>query len=366
MNASLIMFRGNADLPYVNEVRMAHQARNLVYRMGPCHKVQLVVPSAPHPSPQSAVVQTLGLAGRRSSASSNLRAAYSRIERGETEAGPQAAKAEDAKTGHVRNQKSRRIDQGQEWYLERELGVSYEKDRPRDRGLAAGLDDSQIEDTLVENDDGRNVAPLVVGTHRALYSADFEDSGDEESLCDDDDIRGSELEANTGWLNRNQGVDISQEQQLTTIQLRIQENMLRDIARQAFKARRDSNADLSFFGKEAPGEEDWVLETILNLMELGQTMIDARAFQEEEGRDIQVMVRNSLSTLLRKARHPFRPSGISAANVQLTQCLDALRQMRLRLLQENPGRSIAEILKEKNIDLRPRRIGLFKSRVIWG
>lgn len=65
-------------------------------------------------------------------------------------------------------------------------------------------------------------------------------------------------------------------------------------------------------------------------------------------------MRNNLETLLQKATRPFRPSGIRAGEAELFQCLEAFRQMRLKLQEGNPGKSMADILTERRLDLKPR------------
>lgn len=343
------MIRSNADLPYMNEVLIAHhRATDIAYRKGPAHIVQLVVPTASPPSPQSAVVRTLRSTRPRSNAYSNLRAAYGRVESTDTEAYSEATKAEHSKISSY-------VKHGEEWYIQRQSRVSYDDDRPRDGGLrATDLDDMNSEDTLLTNYDSEDVAPTVVRAHRTICAADFEDSEDEDSLCDDDDIRGLNLEADTRRFNCNKVFRIPRECPLKTIQLRIQESVLRDIIQQALKASRNGKFDSTIFSKDDPEEIDWVLEMILELMELVQTMIDAGTFQGEEGHEIQMILQNNFFTLMRKATRPFRPSGISVVETELTQCLEAFRQMRLKLLQENPGMSMAEILREKSLDIRPR------------
>ena len=342
-------------MPYINEVPIAHRATTIRYRTGPAHRVQLVVPSLPPPSPQSAVIQTLPSTRPWSTVSSKLRAAFGQVQSTDREAGSEALKSGYAETGDIWNQVSSHVDHGEEWYLQSQVQISHEEYRPRDRGLrAADFDDSKREDTFCENDGGKDVGPIVVRTHRALCAADFEDSDAEDSLCDDGEVRGLDLEANTRWFNSNKELKIPQDHQLTAIQLRIQESVLRDIVQEALQARRNGEVDSSIFSNKAPEEEDRVLEMILELMEMGQSMIDAGALQGDEGGDIQMMVRNNLSTRIRKATRPFRPSGIIVTEAELTQCLEAFRQLRLKLLQEMAGMTMAEILEERSLDLRPR------------
>lgn len=331
--------RSDIDLPYINEVLIAYRARDFAYRAGPAHKVQLVV-NAPHPSPQSAIVRTLRPTLPRFNASPNLRIAYGWFE-----------SIDMGVFSEGTNQTSSHFEHGEKRYLKRQARVSHEEDCPRNRSLpSADSNDRNSEDTLCKNDNGTDVGPIAARTHRALCAADFEDSDDEDSLRDDGDIGGLDLEANTRWSkNNNKELEIAHEHQLTTMQLRIQEKVLKDIVQQALKARSNGRVDSSFFSEEAPEEEDGVLEMILDLMRLEQ-----EAVQGDEGRDIQILVRNHLHTLLRKATRPFRPSGISVGESELTQCLETFRQIRLKMLQENPGMSMAEILKEKSLVIRPR------------
>ncbi len=346
------MIKSDADLPYINQVLMAHRATNMIYRAGPARKVQLVVPSARHPSPQSAAIRTLRRIRACSYACSNLRAAYGRLESSATGAGSEATEAEE--TEHLGNQTSDHVEHGEEWYLQSGFRVSHEEDHPSNSGLhAADFDQRNTEETLCENEKGKDIAPIAAWTPRGLCAADFDDSEDE-SLCDDADITSLDLEANLRWSNYSHELRTPQEHHLTTIQLRIQENVVRDIVQQALKARRNGRNDSSVFSKEAPEEEDWVIEVILEVMELGQSMVDTGTFQREEGRDIQTMLQNNFQSLTRKATHPFRPSGIRVMNVELTSCLEAFRVTRLRLLRENSGMSMVEILKERSLDFRPR------------
>ena len=347
MKAGPTMIRGNTDLPYLNQALLAHRATHIVYRKGPCHKVQLVVPSAPRPSPQSAAIQTLGLGGRRSKTTSNLRAAYRQIESGDTEAGSEAETAEVAETGHIGHKISSHVDLGEERYLQSQGQKIYEEVRPRDRGVrATELGDRVGKDALCENDEGKDVASIIVRTHRALCATEFENSGN----VDDGDNGGLDLEANTRWSNSDE--------ELTSVDDNTASNTGEHSKR---NSSRISQGDSGFFGQEPPEEEDWMLEMIPNSMETGQSRLVAGAShgeeEEEEGRDIQMMVRNkyhTYHTLLRKSIHPFRPSGIRVSKTELTQRLRVFGQMRLGLLPANPGRSMAKILKKKKTDLRPR------------
>ena len=351
-NSGPIMIKSDADLPYINQVLMAHRATNMIYRAGPAHKVKLVVSSTRQPSSQSAAIRTLRRIRACSYACSNLRAAYGRLEDLATGPGSEATEAEE--TGHLGNQTSDHVENGEESYLQSQFRVSHEEDRPGNSGLhAADFDKRNTEDTRCENEKGKDIAPTAAWTPRGLCAADFDDSEDE-SLCDDADIRSLDLEANLRWSNYSHELGTPQEHHLTTIQLRIQENVLRDIVQQALKARRNGRNDSSVFSKEAPGLEDWLMEVILEVMELGQSMVDTGTLQREEGRDIQTMLQNNFQSLMRKATHPFRPSGIRVMNVELTSCLEAFREMRLRLLRENSGMSMVEIVKERSLDFRPR------------
>lgn len=346
INVGPIMVRGDADVSYVNQVLIAHRAKNIIYRKGPAHKVQLVVPSAPFPSPQCAVISTFRPPIRRLNASSNIHATYGRVKSRVNEASSEATKAEDAEIDHTGNQTSSQVEQGEESLPQSQVRVSGGEDRPKRSLLATDFDNV--------NGDNKDIGPIVVRTHRALCAADFEYSDEEDSIRGDDDIRGLDLEASARWSNCNNELRSSQECPLMTAQLRIKEEMLREIGQRARKARTNGEVDCSIFSKEAPAEEDRVLEMILDLMELGQTMVDAGGFQSEEGRDIEMMLRNNLHTLMRKATHPFRPSGIRAMEVEQSQCLEVFRQMRLRLLQGKHGMSMSEVLKERGLDLRRR------------
>ena len=322
------MIRNDTDLPYINDILMVHRATNIVYRRGPAHKAQLVVPSAPPPKPQSAVIRTVRPTRPSLGAALNLRVRYRGSESTDNEAG---------------------------WCLQRQHQFRHEGDRSGDRSRrATDFNDRASEDAPYENDNGKDVAPSGVRIHEGLCAADFDNSEDEDFLCDDSDIRGLNLKVETRWINCKGEPENPPGHRLTMIQLHIQENVLRDIVEQALKARRNGRIDSSVFSEETPEEEDEVLETILELMELGQSMIDAGAFQGEEGGDIQMMVRNDFHTLMRKATRPFRPTGIRIVKAELSSCLEAFRQLRLKLLQENAGMSITEILEERSLDLRPR------------
>ena len=339
------MIRSATDVPYINEVRIAHRATDIVYRTGNAHKVELIVPNAALPGPQSAVIQTQRPTISRSNACLNLRVAYGLVESTDTEAVSEGTKSEDAETGSTGNQIPTHAEHGEEHYLESQVRVSHEQDRPRAQSLgAADVDGSNSEDTLYENDYGIDIAPIRVGAHRALCAADFEDSDDEDSFCDNGDIGGLALEADTRWSNCNKQHSIPQEHGSMTVQLRIQENILREMVQQALKARRNGKFDCNIFSEEAPEEEDWVLEMILELMELGESMVDAGVIAGEEGRDIQLMMRSDFHILMREATRPFRPSGIKVVKAELAQCFEAFRQTRLKVLQENAGMSMAEIL----------------------
>ena len=321
------MIRSNTDLPYINNVLMAHRATNIVYHRGPAHKAKLVVPSSSLPSPQSAVIQTLRPIRPSLKAASKIYAAYEWRESTDREAA---------------------------WCLQRRVRPNYGVDRPRDRSLRATEFKKRLDkETHCENDDGKDIARTVEIIHRGFCAAVFEDSeDDEDSLCDDSEIKGLDLKATTRWTICNG--ENPQEHQLTTTQLLMQESVLRNIVEQALKARRNGRMDSSIFSEETPEEEDKVLEIILEMMKFGQSTIDAGVLQGEEGGDIQMMVRNNFHTLMRKATRPFRPSGVKIVMAELSNCLDTFRQLRTRLLQEYPGMSMAEILEERSLDLRPR------------
>lgn len=277
VTAGPIMIRNDNDLPYMNNVLMAHRAKNIVYRRGPARKVQLVVPSASPPSPQSAVIRTLRPARSNSEAASSKLATRGRREGTDSEA---------------------------VWRLQRQVLLNYKRDRPRDLSLRAiGFNRRDSKETHHGNDDGKALAPAVLRIHRGFSAADFEDSEDEEdSLCDDSDIEGLDLKATTYWSNCNWKPP--QEHRLTSSQLRILENVLRETVAQALAARRNGRPDSSIFSEEAT--------------------------------------------------RPFRPSGIRTVKAELSSCLEAFRQLRLRLLWENQGISMAEILERRSLDVRPR------------
>ena len=108
------MVKSDADLPYINQVLVAHGAKDIVYRRGPARKVQVITPSAPLPSPQSAVIRTLRPILRRLNASLNLVARKGQGESGDLKADSAATKAEDAKTGQIENRKPTNFEHGAE------------------------------------------------------------------------------------------------------------------------------------------------------------------------------------------------------------------------------------------------------------
>lgn len=346
------MVKSNADLPYINQVLVAHGANNIVYRKGPARRVQVVIPSAPLRSPQSAVIQTLRPLFRRLHASLNLSAGKRQGESGDSKADSAATNAGDAKTGHIEDGVSSNIEHGAERHFQCQMRVSQRHHRSS-RGLrAADLHNKNGEATLCGED-----GTIVVRTHRPIYAADFEDSDDEESFCDDGDIRifrGFDLEARVRWADCNNELKSRQGRQVTPLQLRIYGNMLRKIAHRALEERENGEDESDISNEEMSEEGDWVLEMVLELMDLPQVMVDAGEFLGEEGGEIEMMVQNNLETLIRKATRPFRPSGIRVVEVELFQCVGAFRQMRLELLQRHRGMSMAEILKERSLDLRPR------------
>lgn len=344
------MIRGGGNLPYINGVLTAHRIKNLVYRAGPARKVQLVVPDAPPPSPQSAVIRILRPTIHRLNASLKVLAAKAWGKSEDTMAGLEATKAEDAEICHTVKQTSSHVEQREMTYLQIQLRVSHEEENSRKTLRPTGSDDKNSEDELCEDD-----SPIIVRTHRALCAADFDDSDDEEEEEDgssDGGVRGFNLEASTRWSDCNNRLKGAQGPQLTTTQLRIQENTLKEITQQALEARENGEIDCSIFGQPASEEEDWVLEMVLQLIEVGQTMMDAGELDGDEGDDIQMMMRNNLETLLRKATRPFRPSGIRAVEAELVQCLTAFRQMRVKLQEGNAGMSMADILTERRLDLK--------------
>ena len=345
------MIKSDADLPYINQVLVAHGAKNVVYRRGPARKVQVVTPSVPLPSPQSAVIRTFRPIFQRLNASLNLGARKGQCEKGDPKAGSAATKVEDAETGNIEKRKPSNFEHRVGSHSPRQMPVSHREHRSKRTLYAAKSCDRDSEDIL-HNEDGT----IMARTHRPLRAADFEDSDDEDSFCEDGDIRafrGFDLEARVRWAGSNELKSL-QGCQLTTLQLRICGSMLREIAHRALKDRENSENKWLFPSGETSEEGDWMLEMILELMELPQVMVDAGEFQVEEGGDIEMMVQNNLETLIRRSTRPFRPSGIRAVEVELFQCLEAFSQMRLELLQRHPGMSMAEILTERSLDLRPR------------
>ncbi len=226
------MMKNDADLPYINQVLTAHRAKNLVYRPGPARRVQIVVPSKPLPRPQCAIVQTLRPCTRRSKASPDLRAAYRRAESGDTETGSEAAETEEVvETGYVGNATSGDFEHGEEEReLKDEARAEEEEDRSRDRGLRiADFGAEMSEDALLGDDDGEDVVLTAEGTEkRVLCASDFEDSDDEDTLSGN--VKDLELEAGTRQSPDNRKLDFPRGRQLTMIQLRIKENILREVA----------------------------------------------------------------------------------------------------------------------------------------
>ena len=346
------MVKSDADLPYINQVLVAHGANNIVYRKGPARKVQVVIPSAPLQSPQSAVIRTLRPLFRRLNASLTLGAGKGQGESRDSNADSAATNAGDAKTGPIEDGISSNIEHGTERHFQCQMRVSQGQHRSSKSLQAANLHNRNGAATLCGAD-----GTIVVRTHRPVYPTDFEDSDDDESFCDDGDIRafrGFDLEARVRWVDCNSELKSRQGRQMTKLRLRIWGNMLREIAHRALEEREIGEDESDSSSEEMSEEGDWVLEAILELMDLAQVMVDAGEFQGEEGEDIQMMVQNNLETLIGKATHPFRPSGIRAGGMELFQCLGAFRQMRLELLQRHRGMSMVEILEERSLDLRPR------------
>lgn len=349
INAGPIMVRSDAEIPYINQVLLAHRSTNIAYRvrMGPARRAQLVVPSVPLPSPQSAVIQTLQSPSLRSKASSDSFAPYLRAESGGTQSGSETTEAGVVETGHDENQTSSHVlFEGDQYRISPlQVQVSNEENRLEDRCVhPADFSGSISEGTFYENGDDENATLVEIRPHRALCAADFEDSDNEDSFRPDDDVVGHDLEAHARWSSREKGHGMPQGRRLTTVQLQIQEDVLRHIVRQAVKARSDGRIDSKIFSDKVPGNEDRVLETVLAAMESGEYMVDAGYIEGEEGHDIQMMLRKYFHILMRESTRPFRPSG---ASVRADPILKVFRQMRLQSLQENPGSSMAEILEEK-------------------
>ena len=348
------MVRSDAEVPYINQVLLAHRSTNIGYRvcMGPARRVQLVVPSVPLPSPQRAVIQSLQSPGLRSKASSDSCAAYLRAKSAGTQSGSGTTEAGDVETGHDENPASNHDLSGEDQYLQKEIQVSNEEDRLEDRCVdPANFDDFDgniSQDTLFEKRDVEDATSVVTRTHRALCAADFEDSDNEDSSRLDDDVVGHELEAHAPWSSCEKELGMPQGRRLTTVQLQIQEDILRHIVRQAVKARSDGRIDSKIFSDKMPEYEDWILEIVLGAMESGEYVVDAGYMEGEEGHDIQMMLRKYFHILIRESTRPFRPSG---ANVRADPILSVFRQIRLQLLQENPGSSLTEILEKKCLDL---------------
>ena len=351
IDAGPIMVRSDDEIPYINQVLLAHRLTNIAYRVcrGPAHRVQLVVPSVPLPSPQSAVIQTLQSPGLRSKSSSDSCAAYLRAESAGTQPGSDTTEAGDVETGHGENPTSSHVLFGEDQCLQKQIQVNNEEDRLEDRCVHPAESGGSIsEDTLCEKGDGEDAIPVVIRTHRALCAADFEDSDNEDSFCPDDDVVSHDLKAHTPWSSREKELGMPQGRRLTTVQLQIQENILRNIVRQAVKARSDGRTESKIFSHKAPEYEDCQIETVLGAMEWEEYMVDAGCIEGEEGHDIQMMLRKYFHILIRELTRPFRPSG---ASVRADPILSVFRQIRLQLLQENPRRSLTEILEKGCLDL---------------
>ena len=135
INIGPIMVRSDADLPYLNQVRIAHQAKNIVYRAGPAHKIQTIVPIVPLPSPESCVIRTIRPTTRRSNACLDLHAVYGCVESRDTEEGSEATEAEDAETSHVENHTSNHVKHCEERFFQNPVQICSGEDRPGDRDL---------------------------------------------------------------------------------------------------------------------------------------------------------------------------------------------------------------------------------------
>ena len=348
-NAGPIMVRSDAEVPYINQVLLAHRSTNFAYRycMGPARRVQLVLPSVPLPSPQSAVIQTLQSRGLRSKASSDSCAAYLGAESVGTQSGSEITEAGDVETSHDENPASSHVLPGEDQYLPKQIQASNEEGRLEDKCVhPVEFEGNIIEDTLFEKRDGGDATPVVTRSHRALCAADFEDSDNEDFSRFDDDVVGHDLEAHAPWSRCEKELGMPQGRRLTTVQLQIQEDVLRHIVRQAVKARSNGTIDSKIFSDDEPEYEDWMLETVLGAMESGEHMVDVGCIEGEERHDIHMMLRKYLHILMRESTRPFRPSG---ANVRTDPILSVFRQIRLQLLRENPGISMTEILKEKGL-----------------
>ena len=101
-NADSSMVMNDAHLPYIYQGHITRRTKDLVYHTGPARKAQLVVPSTPLLSPQSAVIQTLRPTAHRTNACADLRAVCGCVGGRDVEAGAEAMKVgEDAKTSQV-------------------------------------------------------------------------------------------------------------------------------------------------------------------------------------------------------------------------------------------------------------------------
>lgn len=350
-NAGPIMVRNDAEVPYINQVLLAHRSAKIAHRvcMGPARRVQLVVPSVPLPSSQSAVIQILQSPGLRSKAASDSCAAYLRAVSAGTQSGSETTEAGDVETGNGGNPASSRVLSGEDQCLQKQIQINNEEDRLENRCVHPAESGGSInEDTLCERGDGEDATPVVIRTHRALCAADFEDSDNEDSFRPDDDVVGHDLEAPTPWSRREKELGMPQGRRLTTVQLQIQENVLRNIVQQAVKARSDGRIDSKIFSDKAPEYEDRQIETVLGAMESEEYMVDAGYMEGEEGHDVQMMLRKYFHILTRELTRPFRPSG---ASLGADPVLSVFRQIRLQLLQENTGSSLTEILEKGSLDL---------------
>lgn len=252
------MVRSDADLSYINQVRVAHRARDIVYRAGPGHKVQTIVPSVPHPSPESCVIQSIRPTIQRSDACLDLHAVHGCVESRDTEEGSEANKDEDAETSHVENQTSNHIDHVEERSCQSQVQICPGEDRPGDSGLFIGdSEERKGEDIVCGGDGGKD------NDNRTNCATKLTGIDDEDPLCEDSGTRGPDLEtSSTRWSNCNNELETPQESRPTTLQLRIKEKMLK-LSRHAVTGK----LALAFLIRKSKKKEDGILEMILELME---------------------------------------------------------------------------------------------------
>ncbi|MCJ1450711.1 hypothetical protein MMC28_001044 [Mycoblastus sanguinarius] len=203
---------------------------------------------------------------------------------------------------------------------------------------------------------------------RPLRPSDFENSDGE-----DENAKNRRTGAPKGSVVLR---EVPQGDRLTTVQVLLQEKMLRQISHEALREASaeedDKDSEKTFVGTEIPNSSDRYVEILLELMEILRSALNDGSYEvlnlrDEDGYscysanlkfavlcDIEMMARHALRNAISNVKRVFRPTGKKVTFDELQDVFQHFVSTRPVLLNNHPGKSICEIVEEtENMDLRP-------------